>query len=62
MKKERKIWENENTDNTNLQEEAPPHIIPSWKQKALGLNSRKVRTSFRDSLFGFQDLLYHKHS
>ena len=30
-------------------------------QNTLGLNSRKVRTSLKDSLLGFQDLLYHTH-
>ena len=37
------------------------YMIPSWKQKAPGLNSRKERISLSNSLFGFQDL-YHEHS
>ena len=32
------------------------------KSNAPVLNSRKVRTSLRDSLLGFQDFLYHTHS
>ena len=37
------------------------YIMLSWKQNTLGLNSRKVRISFRDTLFRFQDFLYYRH-
>ena len=36
--------------------------MPSWKQNAPGLNMRNVRTSLRDSHFGFHDFLYHLQS
>ena len=34
----------------------------SWKQNTLELNSKKVRISFRDFLFRFQDFLYCRYS
>jgi len=38
------------------------YMISSWKQNTPGLNFRKVRISFRDSFFRFQNFLYCRHS
>ena len=35
------------------------NLTLSWKQNALGLNSKNVRISLRDFLFRFQNFLYH---
>jgi len=34
------------------------YMMPSWKQKAPGLNSRNVRMSLKNSHLGFHDFLY----
>jgi len=46
----------------NVRKNISLYVIFSWKQKAPGLNSRKVRMSLNNSLFRFQDFLYCGHS
>ena len=48
--------------NKDYQKKTFLYIISSWKQKAPELNSRQMRISLRDFLFGFQDFLYCEHS
>ena len=36
--------------------------MPSWQQNASRLNSRNMRTSLRNSCFGFHNFLYHIQS
>ena len=37
------------------------YVMPSWKQNALGSNSRNISMSLRDSLLGFYNFIYYIH-